>query len=139
LAVRETPAALGDRWGIFARCVLSLASDKGKASRKSLASRIYGLLIHLFAAKSSTRKKNKKPAPVKERVESEWLNDERRNRLLRYFCHVRFLCRLDFRRLRRLCFDIFRRRFFLRLPMVMKGMLRKGERADLRRGCKARF
>jgi hypothetical protein len=35
-----------------------------------------------------------------------------------YFCHVRFLCRLALRRLRRLCFDIFSRRFFLRLPMV---------------------
>jgi len=31
--------------------------------------------------------------------------------------HVRFLWRLAFKRLRRLCFDILRRRFFLRLPM----------------------
>jgi hypothetical protein len=36
-----------------------------------------------------------------------------------YFCHVRFLCRLALRRLRRLCFDIFRRRFFFRLPMEL--------------------
>ena len=35
-----------------------------------------------------------------------------------YFCQVRFLCRFDFKRLRRLCFDILRRRFFFRLPMV---------------------
>ena len=35
-----------------------------------------------------------------------------------YFCHVRFLWRLAFRRFRRLCLDIFRRRFFLRFPMV---------------------
>ena len=35
-----------------------------------------------------------------------------------YFCHVRFLWRLDFKRLRRLCLFIFRRRFFFRLPMV---------------------
>lgn len=35
-----------------------------------------------------------------------------------YFCQVRFLCRFALRRFRRLCFDIFRRRFFLRLPMV---------------------
>ncbi len=34
--------------------------------------------------------------------------------------HVRFLCRLAFKRLRRLCCDIFRRRFFLRLPMILK-------------------
>jgi hypothetical protein len=32
-------------------------------------------------------------------------------------CHVRFLCRLDFKRLRRLCFDILRRRFFFKLPI----------------------
>jgi hypothetical protein len=30
---------------------------------------------------------------------------------------VRFLWRLDFKRLRRLCLFIFRRRFFFRLPM----------------------
>lgn len=35
-----------------------------------------------------------------------------------YFCQVRFLCRFAFKRFRRLCFDILRRRFFLRLPMV---------------------
>lgn len=34
-----------------------------------------------------------------------------------YFCQVRFLWRLALRRFRRLCFDIFRRRFFLRFPM----------------------
>ncbi len=34
-----------------------------------------------------------------------------------YFCHVRFLCRLALSRFRRLCFDIFSRRFFFRLPM----------------------
>jgi hypothetical protein len=34
-----------------------------------------------------------------------------------YLCHVRFLCRLDFKRLRRLCFDILRRRFFFKLPI----------------------
>ena len=34
-----------------------------------------------------------------------------------YFCHVRFLWRLDFKRFRRLCLFIFRRRFFLRFPM----------------------
>jgi len=34
--------------------------------------------------------------------------------------HVRFLCRLDFKRFRRLCFDILRRRFFFRLPMLIK-------------------
>jgi hypothetical protein len=35
-----------------------------------------------------------------------------------YFCHVRFLWRFDFKRFRRLCLFIFRRRFFFRLPMV---------------------
>ena len=34
-----------------------------------------------------------------------------------YFCHVRFLCRLDFKRFRRLCLFIFKRRFFFRLPI----------------------
>jgi hypothetical protein len=34
-----------------------------------------------------------------------------------YFCHVRFLWRFDFKRLRRLCLFIFSRRFFLRFPM----------------------
>src|SRR5690606_29234824 len=34
-----------------------------------------------------------------------------------YFCQVRFLWRLDFKRLRRLCLFIWRRRFFLRLPI----------------------
>lgn len=34
-----------------------------------------------------------------------------------YFCQVRFLWRFAFRRFRRLCFDIFRRRFFFRLPI----------------------
>jgi len=40
-----------------------------------------------------------------------------------YHCHyhrhyqVRFLWRLDFKRLRRLCLFIFKRRFFLRLPI----------------------
>lgn len=38
-----------------------------------------------------------------------------------YFCHVRFLWRLAFKRLRRLCLFIFRRRFFFRLPMVLNG------------------
>jgi hypothetical protein len=38
-----------------------------------------------------------------------------------YFCHVRFLWRFALRRFRRLCFDIFRRRFFLRFPMVKVG------------------
>jgi hypothetical protein len=37
-----------------------------------------------------------------------------------HFCHVRFLCRLALSRLRRLCFDIFNRRFFFRLPMEYK-------------------
>ena len=41
--------------------------------------------------------------------------------------HVRFLCRFDFKRLRRLCFDIFRRRFFFRLPMVIKVNLKTCE------------
>ena len=35
-----------------------------------------------------------------------------------YFCHVRFLWRFALRRFRRLCFDILRRRFFFRFPMV---------------------
>ena len=34
-----------------------------------------------------------------------------------YFCHVRFLWRWAFKRLRRLCLFILRRRFFFRLPM----------------------
>jgi len=38
-----------------------------------------------------------------------------------HFCHVRFLWRFALRRFRRLCFDIFRRRFFLRFPMVKVG------------------
>ena len=38
-----------------------------------------------------------------------------------YFCQVRFLWRFALRRFRRLCFDIFRRRFFLRFPMVKVG------------------
>lgn len=37
-----------------------------------------------------------------------------------YFCHVRFLWRLAFKRFRRLCLFIFRRRFFFRLPMVLE-------------------
>lgn len=37
-----------------------------------------------------------------------------------YFCQVRFLCRFAFRRLRRLCFDIFRRLFFFRFPIEIK-------------------
>ena len=37
-----------------------------------------------------------------------------------YFCHVRFLWRFDFKRFRRLCLFIFRRRFFFRLPMVLE-------------------
>lgn len=32
---------------------------------------------------------------------------------------LRFLWRFDFKRLRRLCLFIWRRRFFLRLPMVL--------------------
>jgi hypothetical protein len=36
-----------------------------------------------------------------------------------YFCHVRFLWRLAFKRFRRLCLFIFRRRFFFRLPMLI--------------------
>jgi hypothetical protein len=35
-----------------------------------------------------------------------------------YFCQVRFLWRFALRRFRRLCFAIFRRRFFFKLPMV---------------------
>lgn len=40
----------------------------------------------------------------------------RAKRSLRY--HKRFLCRFDLSRFRRLCFDIFNRRFFFRLPMI---------------------
>ncbi len=36
-----------------------------------------------------------------------------------YFCQVRFLWRLDFKRFLRLCLFIFKRRFFFRLPMVV--------------------
>lgn len=43
------------------------------------------------------------------------------NARTRYFCQVRFLWRLDRKRLRRLCFDILRRRFFFRLPMAQNG------------------
>ena len=39
---------------------------------------------------------------------------------LAHFCHVRFLWRFDFKRLRRLCLFIFKRRFFFRLPMVVR-------------------
>jgi len=35
-----------------------------------------------------------------------------------YFCQVRFLWRFAFKRFRRLCLFILRRRFFFRLPMV---------------------
>jgi hypothetical protein len=45
-------------------------------------------------------------------------NDPGENRA-GYFCHVRFLWRLAFKRFRRLCLFIFRRRFFFRLPMVI--------------------
>jgi hypothetical protein len=41
-----------------------------------------------------------------------------RERDAAHFCHVRFLWRFDFKRFRRLCLFIFRRRFFFRLPMV---------------------
>jgi hypothetical protein len=37
-----------------------------------------------------------------------------------YFCHVRFLWRFAFKRFRRLCLFIFRRRFFFRLPMLFE-------------------
>lgn len=37
-----------------------------------------------------------------------------------YCCHERFLWRWDFKRLRRLCLFIFKRRFFFRLPMVLE-------------------
>jgi hypothetical protein len=49
----------------------------------------------------------------------EWagLEDVGRGPEAGYFCHVRFLCRLALSRFRRLCFDIFSRRFFFRLPM----------------------
>jgi hypothetical protein len=52
-----------------------------------------------------------------------------------YFCQVRFLWRFALRRLRRLCFDIFRRRFFLRFPMVKEFV--KGQRATRPAWCKA--
>lgn len=45
-------------------------------------------------------------------------NREGRMQHAGYFCQVRFLCRFALSRLRRLCFDIFNRRFFFRLPMV---------------------
>ena len=54
-----------------------------------------------------------------------------------YFCQVRFLWRFALRRLRRLCFDIFRRRFFLRFPMVKEFV--KGHRATGPSPCKARI
>jgi hypothetical protein len=37
-----------------------------------------------------------------------------------YFCHVRFLWRFDFKRFRRLCLFIFKRRFFFRLPICRR-------------------
>ena len=55
------------------------------------------------------RKKTRRRAGL----EVEW-----QSRRAAYFCQVRFLCRLAFKRLRRLCLFIFSRRFFFRLPMV---------------------
>lgn len=52
---------------------------------------------------------NKKARCGKQRAKAELTST--------YFCHVRFLCRFALSRLRRLCFDIFNRRFFFRLPM----------------------
>ncbi|MEY4924942.1 MAG: hypothetical protein RL598_1461, partial [Verrucomicrobiota bacterium] len=48
----------------------------------------------------------------------------------------RFLWRLALRRFRRLCFDILRRRFFLRLPMVLESGLAAKRATGLAR-CKA--
>jgi hypothetical protein len=42
---------------------------------------------------------------------------EKMGRNSSYFCQVRFLWRLAFKRFLRLCLFIWRRRFFLRLPM----------------------
>ena len=49
-------------------------------------------------------------------------------------CQERFLWRCDFKRLRRLCLFIFRRRFFLRLPINKR--IQRAERAPR---CKARI
>ena len=61
-----------------------------------------------------------------------------------YFCHVRFLWRFAFKRFRRLCLFIFKRRFFFRLPMVgkIRDAVRKGFGPNVTRGpggCKAYF
>ena len=62
---------------------------------------------------SETATYDKKPADFSRRVCRSI-----KEILVDYFCHVRFLWRFALRRLRRLCFDILRRRFFLRFPMV---------------------
>jgi len=54
-----------------------------------------------------------------------------------YFCHVRFWWRCDFKRLRRLCLFIFRRRFFFRLPIGDPRFCEKPHRAALFPLCKA--
>jgi len=41
-----------------------------------------------------------------------------------HLCQVRFWWRCDFKRFRRLCLFIFRRRFFFRLPMVVYSVVK---------------
>lgn len=88
-----------------------------------------GLLVILLPSRLS-----KKPAVNKRRARERFLERGVREA---YFCHVRFLWRFALRRLRRLCFAILRRRFFLRLPMVCRDF--RLNRAAASQYCKAEF
>ena len=65
------------------------------------------------------RTQKRKPAAKYGGFETAHRRRRRTGAALVYFCQVRFLWRLAFKRFRRLCLFIFKRRFFFRLPMVI--------------------
>ena len=77
-------------------------------------------LLQKQRAESGLARRVKKANPPQNAAGSGEIDDSRSARTpTAYFCHVRFLWRFAFKRFRRLCLFIFRRRFFFRLPMVI--------------------
>ncbi len=93
----------------------NLQSTCGITSQKlGLSTRLPPFTFSLY----KQLRNDKKPAEARRVCESDnWLRDAP---TVDENYQARFLCLLDFKRLLRLCFDIFRRRFFLRLPMIWK-------------------
>ena len=111
---RATPRAAGNPAGNRPpRPSQSGRSPPGRATARLFPTpaRGYSPPLGVILPKAKTRREGRRVFKNRKKYD--------RSSAAIYFCHVRFLWRLDFKRFLRLCLFIFKRRFFFRLPMVM--------------------